>query len=69
MQQTFHWENVWDRLNFFFEDVSIAERVSRRLLCTAETEGRPVKLTSIFSTLSESAPRGPRGEGEGEARD
>ena len=51
----------------FFEDDSVAERVSRRLLGTAETEGRPAKLTRIFDF--ESAPRGPRGESEGETRD
>ena len=39
---------VWDRLNLFLEDDSVAERVSRRLLGTAETEGRPAKLTRFF---------------------
>ena len=29
----------------FFEDDSVAERVSRRLLGTAEMEGLPAKLT------------------------
>ena len=52
----------------FFEDDSVAERVSRRLLGTAETEGRPAKLTRFFR-LCESAPSGPRGEGESETRD
>ena len=51
----------------FFEDDPVAERVSRRLLGTAETEGRPAKLTRFFDF--ESAPCEPRGEGEGEARD
>ena len=32
----------------FFEDDSVAERVSRRLLGTAETEGRPAKLARFF---------------------
>ena len=32
----------------FFEEDSVAERVSRRLLDTAETEGRPAKPTRIF---------------------
>ena len=68
MQQiTFHWENVWDRLNFFSEYDSVAERVSRRLIGTADTEGHPAKPTRFFDF--ESAPRGPRGEGEGETRD
>ena len=35
----------------FFSRMSIAERVSRRLLGTAETEGRPAKLTRFFLTL------------------
>ena len=52
---------------FFFEDVYITERVTRRLLGTAGTEGRPVNLTRFFDL--ESAPRGPRGKGEGETRD
>ena len=33
---------------FFFEDDPVAERVPRRLLGTAETEGRPAKLTPLF---------------------
>ena len=33
---------------FFFEDVPIAERVSRRLLGNAGTEGYPSKLTRLF---------------------
>ena len=33
---------------FFFGYVSIAERVSRRLLGPAEPEGRPAKLTRFF---------------------
>ena len=32
----------------FFEDHSVAEQVSRRFLGTAETEGRPAKLTGFF---------------------
>ena len=32
----------------FFEDDSVAERVSRRLHGTAETEIRPAKLTGSF---------------------
>ena len=35
----------------FFSRMTVAERVSRRLLGPAEPEGRPAKLTSIFSTL------------------
>ena len=40
----------------FFEDDSATERVSRRLLGTAETERRPAKLTRFFR-LSERAVR------------
>ena len=47
----------------FFEDDSVAERLSRRLL----GHGAIRETDSIFSTLR--APRGPRGEGEGETRD
>ena len=36
----------------FFEDESVAERVSRRLLGHAETEGRPAKLTRWFGVFS-----------------
>ena len=32
----------------FFEDDSVADGVSRRVLGTAETEGRPAKLTRLF---------------------
>ena len=32
----------------FFEEDSVAERASRRLLGTAETKGRPPKLTRFF---------------------
>ena len=32
----------------FFEDNSVAERVSRRLLGPAETEVRPARLTRFF---------------------
>jgi len=49
MQQiTIHKVNVWDRLNFSFGDVSLAEWVSRRLLGPAEPEGRQTKLTRWF---------------------
>ena len=37
--------------SFFFEDDSVAERVSRRLLGPAEPEGRPAKLTRFFRLL------------------
>ena len=33
---------------YFFEDVSITERASRRLLGNAGTEGYPAKLTRLF---------------------
>ena len=32
----------------FFEDDSVPERASRHLLGTAETMGRPAKLTRLF---------------------
>ena len=64
MQQiTFHWENVWIDWTLFFEDGSVAERVSRRLFGTAETEGRPTKLNQ-FVQLGERAARA-TGRGRG----
>ena len=50
---------------FFLEDDSVVERVSRRLLGPAETEGRPEKLTR-FLRFGERAVRATgRGRGRG----
>ena len=46
--QQITFQNIRDRLKKKNEDDSVAERVSRRLLGTAETEGRPAKLTRFF---------------------
>ena len=39
----------------FFEDDSVVERVSRRLLGTGETEGRPANLTRFFRLCERAA--------------
>ena len=66
MQQiTIHKVNVWDRLNFSFGDVSLAEWVSRRLLGPAEPEGRHTKLTRLFPLWERVA----RATGRGRGRD
>ena len=66
MQQiTIHTVNVWDRLNFSFRDVSLAERVSRRLLGPAEPEGRHTKLTQLIPLWERVA----RATGRGLGRD
>ena len=45
---------------FFSEDDSVAERVSRRLLGTAKTEGRPAKMTRFFRLGERRADHGAR---------
>ena len=50
---------------FFFEDASITERVSRSLLGTAGTEGRPAKLTRFVRLRERAARATRRGRGRG----
>ena len=50
---------------FFLEDDSVVERVSRRLLGPAETEGRPEQLTRFLRFWERAVRATGRGRGRG----
>ena len=69
-QFIFHRVNVWDRLNLFFSRMTLSQS-GFHVACSAPRRRRGVPRNSLDFFDFESAPRGPRGvgEGEGEARD
>ena len=67
-QFIFHRVNIWDRLNLFFSRMTLSQS-GFHVTCSVpwRRRGDPPNRLDVFDF--ESAARGPRGEGEGEAHD